>query len=76
MISSVSFGVSNATTTKISPIILLSTHPNRFNSPPETAIPHILEGEADFDDVSDEEYGGVSLFDYTASILDTPGGLF
>ncbi|KAJ5873618.1 uncharacterized protein N7473_013177 [Penicillium subrubescens] len=73
---SVSFEVSNATTTKLFPVVLLSTHPNGFNSPPETAIPHILEGEADFDDVSDEEKGGVSIFDCTPATLDTLGNLF
>ena len=64
-IASVCLEVSNTGTTKSPRIVDLSTHPKRFNNLYETTISYTLDGAADFDDVSDPEDGGVSLFDYT-----------
>ncbi|KAJ5471807.1 hypothetical protein N7539_008750 [Penicillium diatomitis] len=66
-VTSLGLEVPNAGNTKTPAIIDLTSCPKSYNRPPETAFPLPLNEDASFNDTSDAENGGVSLFDYCPS---------
>ncbi|KAJ5471842.1 hypothetical protein N7539_008785 [Penicillium diatomitis] len=72
-VTSLGLEVPNAENTKTPAIIDLTNCPKSYNRPPETAFPLLLNEDASFNDVSDAENGGVSLFDYCPSTCTKPG---